>query len=105
MAVEALLYHLETGALAEPAALALHLLTGAELYEDVLIPEAIDEDELFDDELEALREKRAGLDSGETAPEGDGTEVRGTTLTRLTQDLETWRAWWGQRAWRMRSGK
>ncbi|MEP0548460.1 MAG: hypothetical protein ABJF88_16100 [Rhodothermales bacterium] len=87
---------LQDPALAEAAALALHLLTGADLDEDVFVPEEIDEDELFDDELEAFRR-------GEVPTRPDG-EPFGTTRTRLSQDREAWGAWWEGQKGRFQSG-
>jgi hypothetical protein len=83
--VDTLLAHLEDAELAESAALALNLITGAELYEEAFIPEEIDEDELFDDELEALKR-------GEYPPPDE--EPPGITIERLSQDAEEWREWW-----------
>lgn len=85
-AVELLLYQLADDRSAEPAAEALHLLTGAGLTETVFVPEEIDEDELFDDELEAYRR-------GELPTRANG-QPYGTEVTRLTQNADTWRAWW-----------
>ena len=88
--------------LAEAAATGLYLLTGAELVEEAFIPEEIDEDELFEDELEAYRQ-------GELPTRPDG-EPYGTTIERLSQDPDTWTAWWNehrgefQRGWRYRLG-
>jgi uncharacterized protein (TIGR02270 family) len=91
-----LLDALQDPALAEAAALALHLLTGAELDEDVFVPEDIDEDELFDDELEAFRRGEAPL-----RPDG---EPFGTTRTRSSQDREAWEAWWEGQKGQFQSG-
>ncbi|MBF0231461.1 MAG: hypothetical protein HQK65_00285 [Desulfamplus sp.] len=69
------------------AALALHLITGADadLYEEVFVPDRIDDDELFDDELK----KR---NSGEPVYE-EGLKP-GSFITRLTLDPEKWWNWW-----------
>ncbi len=84
-AIETLLGHLNNAELAETAARALHLITGAELYEEVFIPEEIDEDALFEEELEKLKR-------GEPLhPPG---EEPGATITRLSQKPEAWRKWW-----------
>ncbi|MCP4695346.1 MAG: hypothetical protein GY862_00650, partial [Gammaproteobacteria bacterium] len=71
-AADTLLNYLDNTELAESAALALNLITGAELYEEVFIPEEIDEDELFEEE-------RAKLKKGENLyPPG---EEPGTVIT------------------------
>ena len=88
---------------AENAALALNLITGADLYEEVFVPEEIDEDELFDDEKEKI-------DTGKHWVREDGSPY-GATVTRLCRDQNMWRDWWlehGQRfqaETRYRSGK
>ncbi len=86
-AVEALLAHLESADLAEAASWALNLITGAEIYEDVFIPEEIDEDELFEEELEKLKRGEPLYPSGEEP---------GTELNRLSQNAADWRHWWTQ---------
>ncbi len=72
-AVDILISHLLTEELAESAAMALHLITGAELYEDAHIPEEIEEDELFEEELEDLKKGIAP-----TRPDGEpfGSTIR-----------------------------
>lgn len=86
--VETLLAHLNKAELAETAARALHLLTGAELYEEVFIPEEIDEDALFEDELEKLKRGESLTPPGEKSP--------GATIARLSQKPEEWMKWWAQ---------
>jgi len=86
--IEPLLYHLGDARLAEAAATGLYLITGAPLFEDIFIPEAVDEDELFEDEQEPM--EYADADS----PPSD--EPRGTTISRLSQQAETWQEWWRQ---------
>ena len=54
-AVPVLLAHLSQEKLAPAAALGLNVMTGAELYEKVFIPEVMDEDELFEDEKEQVK--------------------------------------------------
>jgi len=84
-AVEILLTQLPNPELAEAASRALNLITGAEIYEETFIPEEVDEDELFEEELEKLKK-------GEPLyPEG---EEPGTTLARLSQKPEEWQSWW-----------
>ena len=85
-AVEPLLYHLGDERLSEAASLGLYLITGAPLFEEVFIPEAVDEDDLFDDE-------REGMEGGDIDPSQDD-EPRGTTHSRVTQQAEAWQAWW-----------
>lgn len=95
-AVDLLLYQLADDHLAEPAADALDLITGAGLTETVFVPEEIDEDELFDDELEAYRRGKHP-----THPSG---APYGTEVTRLAQDADAWRAWWNDHRSRFASG-
>jgi len=90
--------------LAESAALALNLITGAGLYEEVFIPEEIDEDELFEQELKAYREEK------KVPTRADGKPF-GTTVVRLSQDPEAWKHWISENAsrfdpaYRYRNGK
>jgi uncharacterized protein (TIGR02270 family) len=86
-AVEILLAKL-AGDHAAPAVLALNLLTGAELYERVFIPEEVDEDELFPKELELYRQE------GKIPTKPDGTPY-GEWVTRLSQNPASWNEWWG----------
>ena len=72
--------------LAESAAMALNHITGAEIYEEVFIPDEIDEDELFEEELEKFKQ-------GEVPTRSDG-QAFGITMTRLSQDPEDWQKWW-----------
>lgn len=72
---------------APSAVLALNLITAAGLYEEAFIPEPVDEDELFEDELEKYRK-------GEPLhPEG---EEPGYSLLRLSLKPDEWQAWWEQ---------
>jgi uncharacterized protein (TIGR02270 family) len=87
LAVDTLLTHLANEDLAESAALALNLITGAELYEEVFIPEEIHEDELFEEELEKLKRGESLYPPGEEP---------GATITRLTQKPEDWQKWWAK---------
>ncbi len=66
------------------AALALFIITGAELYEEHFIPEEIHEDELFEEELEKIAR-------GETIHEPN--EVPGSTIRRITRDPKRWKNW------------
>ncbi len=77
----ALLKHAE---LASAAALALNLITGAELYEETFIPEEIDPDLLFEDEREKLKK-------GEQIYPPD--RQPGINIVRLSQDPTVWVTW------------
>ncbi|MGD8837009.1 MAG: HEAT repeat domain-containing protein [Desulfobacteraceae bacterium] len=72
--------------LARSAATGLYLITGAELYEEVFIPDDIDEDELFEEELEAYRKEGK-------VPTTPGGEPFGETVRRLSQNPQDWEAW------------
>ena len=85
-AVSPLVTYLEHEEFSGAAALALQLITGAELNEEVFIAEEIDEDELFEEELKAYKEEgKVPL-----RPEG---EPFGTTEIRISQDPEVWTQW------------
>jgi hypothetical protein len=71
---------------ATSAALALQLLTGAELYADVFVPEPPDPEEWFDDERQRFDE------TGEAPTRPDG-EPWGATETRLVADPAVWKEW------------
>ena len=85
--VELLINCLDKKLEAETVAIALNLITGAELYEDVFVPEQVDEDELFDDEVEMLAQGVPLFAPGEEP---------GTTLEKLSQDPKRWYQWWQQ---------
>jgi hypothetical protein len=85
-AVEPLLTYLSHDELAASAALALQLITGAQLYEEVFVPEEIDEDELFEEEREKLKQGQVP-----TRPDG---QPFGTTVTRLSQNPGDWQKLW-----------
>jgi len=87
-AVEPLLYHLGNARLAEKASIGLYLITGAPLFEDVFIPELLDEDELFEDERAHLERDDRELPNS--------VEQRGETISRLSQQPEIWQDWWLQ---------
>lgn len=71
--------------LAEPAAEALNLITGANLRENVFVPEEPEEDELLDEEKEKLKR-------GEPLhPPG---QEPGRTVARLSRDPAAWKTWW-----------
>jgi uncharacterized protein (TIGR02270 family) len=86
-AVDILIDHLTNEELAGSAAMAFNLITGAGLYEEVFISEEIDEDELFEEELERLKEGEPLYPPGEEP---------GTTITRLSQNPEVWDKWWSE---------
>ena len=90
-AVKPLLECLANPDLADAAATALHLITGAEMNEEVFVPEEIDEDELFENELKAYKEE------GKVPTRADGKPF-GTTQITLSTDPEKWRAWLTQNA-------
>lgn len=68
------------------AAEALNLITGADLFEETFIPEQVDEDELFEEEIEAWR-------NGEPARKADGS-LAGEYMVALSQTATTWDGWW-----------
>src|SRR5262249_4094259 len=84
-AIATLLAYLTTH-VAESASMALQLITGAQLYEEVFVPDEIDEDELFEDEQERFKQ-------GQLPTRPDGQRF-GTTITRLSQNPEDWQKWW-----------
>lgn len=85
-AVSALYTVLGNEDLARAAATGLFLITGAELFEEVFIPEEIDEDELFEEELEAYRK------NGKMPTKPDG-QPYGETVRRLSQNPLEWKTW------------
>ncbi len=87
-AVDTLLASITNAELAECASIALNLITGAEIHEEVFIPEEIDEDELFEEELEKSKQ-------GEVPTRPDG-EPFGITITRLSQNPDDWYKWWNE---------
>jgi hypothetical protein len=72
--------------LAPSAAHALELITGAKVYRDVFVPDEVVEDELFEEELIAWKER------GQRPTHPDGRPF-GATVKRLMQGPEEWRAW------------
>jgi hypothetical protein len=71
---------------ADSAAMALQLITGAQLYEEIFVPDEIDEDELFEEERERFKQGQLP-----TRPDG---QPFGTTITRLSQNPADWQRWW-----------
>jgi len=92
-----LVSYLRVPQVAAEAAMALNLMTGAELFEEAFVPEEVDEDELFDDEIEKVRQ-------GETLTNADGSPA-GETVRRPCQDPGQWRAWLKQHADRFPAGQ
>src|SRR6266516_1463598 len=78
-AVEPLLAALQNDTTAEAATTALHLITGGDCYERAVIPETLQDDELFEGE-------KAGAPA-ESTPSCH-------TVTWLSRDPATWRTWW-----------
>lgn len=95
-AVEPLMARLNDNALAEAAATALNLITGAECYEEVFVPEPLDEDELFEEERDRLARGVSLTPPGEPPP--------GKTVVRLCQDHDVWMVWWLEHKDRFRPG-
>lgn len=85
-AVRALVALLAFEAVAAPAAQALHLITGAPLHEQVLVPELADEDTLSEAEAERFRQ------SGAWPTRLDGQPF-GERVDRLSQDPAVWGQW------------
>jgi len=85
-ALDVLCQYLSHPDLADTAALALHWITGAPLFEDAFVPEPFDELELLDDELSAWQQRR------ELPKRIDGKPFGGT-IRRLTVDATQWRCW------------
>jgi uncharacterized protein (TIGR02270 family) len=83
--VNALLKALDNEQLKAFAAMALQTITGADLLETVLIPEAVDEEDLS---TEVLKELKRGN------PPHSSAERPGVTVTRLSQSGDQWRQWW-----------
>jgi len=85
-AVRPLIGFLRAEPLAGAAADALHVITGAPLFEDVLVPELMTEEELFPAELDAFRE-RAQL------PRRPDGQPFGARVRRLSRDAAVWGDW------------
>jgi hypothetical protein len=73
-------------ALAAAAAQAMNWICGADLYDDVFVAEAIDEDELFQRELKAWRQYRE-------VPRAANGQPFGSSKTTLSVDPDRWKAW------------
>jgi uncharacterized protein (TIGR02270 family) len=88
--VPKMLSSLEDPETAESAALALQILTGGQIDEDVFVPEEVDEDELSEEERKKWK-------AGERPMRPDGRPF-GTTVRRLCADPGRWREWWAANA-------
>lgn len=95
-AIDGLLYFLADPAAAPSAAIAINLLTGANLREEIFIPETPEEDELFEEELDTFR-------AGKPVPNPNGNPA-GEYVIRLCQDQATWQQWWQNHGSRFESG-
>lgn len=74
---------------AEAAALALHVITGAPLYEEVFVPDEADQADRADDN----EPQRLDYKPGARLPQqGDG-KTMGSTVRRLSHDPQVWEAW------------
>jgi uncharacterized protein (TIGR02270 family) len=87
-AVQKLLSSLEDPEAVESAALAMQIITGAQLYEEVFVPEEIDEAELSEEEHDKWK-------AGERPMRPDGRPF-GTTVQRLSADPGRWKKWWAE---------
>ncbi len=72
--------------LAQVAAMSLQTVTGAKLWENLFVPEMIDEDESFDHE-------KVHQPNGGIAFRSDGKPF-GSNERRLSSDPRKWSAWW-----------
>jgi len=81
--MDILIDYLSDTTLAQSASIALNLVTGAQIYEDVFIPDEIDPDELFDEELEKFKK-------------GELVNQWGSTVTRLSQQKKQWKDFWSK---------
>lgn len=84
--VPMLLSYLDNDDFSETASFSLQLITGAGLFEEVFVADEIDEDELFEEELESYRTK------GEVPTKPDGQPF-GENITRLSQNPQDWNNW------------
>jgi hypothetical protein len=84
-AVPILFHCLEDPRTEESAATALHLLTGAGLFEEKIIRDEWDDDP---------------LPEGDNSPEGK----KGYRITRLSRNLSTWKDWMNEQGKHLRSG-
>src|SRR5262249_18458618 len=85
-AVRLLVDKLGDNTLGAAAATALQLITGAELREEVFVPQPVEEDEMFDDEQQVYEE------TGETPRRVDNRPF-GVNVERASQNPDHWREW------------
>lgn len=88
LAVEPLLRFLNDPRGASQTALALQLITGADLWEEVFIAEEVEEEDLLEHELPDFR-------AGEQVKNPNGNPA-GEYVVRLCQSEDRWRRWWAQ---------
>jgi hypothetical protein len=96
--VRALISLLPHEPLAQIVAEALFVITGAPLVVDVLVVDAIEEEELFDDEIAVYRE------TGQLPTRPDGRRF-GTVERKLSINPAEWTAWLEANAARFRSDR
>jgi uncharacterized protein (TIGR02270 family) len=89
---------LSVPALAKSAAEALYMITGAELVSDVPVPDEMDDDEMFEDELAEFRK------TGKRPGRGDGSPYV-TIVRALSTDPAAWDAWLQANASRFRGDR
>ena len=85
-AVRPLVELLSVEEVAELAAEALYVIVGARLFEEVLVPDPVSEDEMLEQEIAEYQE------TGELPRRPDG-EPFGTRVRRLARDPEVWSDW------------
>ena len=85
-AVRPLVELLSVDTLAQAAAEALHVITGAALVTDVQVPDVMSEDEMSEEELAVFRE------TGARPGRGDG-QPYATTVRQLSVARSAWEAW------------
>jgi uncharacterized protein (TIGR02270 family) len=89
-AVPYLIAQFATPELAPVAAVALQTITAANLWENVFVPDVVDEDELFDHEKE-----HRGPAGGAVRSDG---KVFGGNERRLSLDPQKWNKWWSAKS-------
>ncbi|NRF66443.1 hypothetical protein HLB44_05560 [Aquincola sp. S2] len=97
-AVRPLVALLEHEPLADVAAQALFVITGAPLFEQTLVPESVQEDELTDGELRRWR------NSGEAPRRADG-EPFGERVQRLSRSPVAWGEWLAEHGGQFSAGQ
>ncbi|MFQ5560026.1 MAG: HEAT repeat domain-containing protein [Nitrospinota bacterium] len=85
-AIDVLMSGLNNEETADKSAIALNIITGANLFEDAFIPEKLEEDELFEEELESFK-------AGKPPVQQNG-EPMGAEVTRASQNPVEWKNWW-----------